>query len=85
LIWVDRITRQRPGLRQPPAALFTAGLATQKRQGLPQSKTSRNYSDRLLNSRYCFIETDLISIIPFGTFCSWQLFPLKSGGTFFGA
>jgi hypothetical protein len=54
-----RNARQRPGLRQPSAALLLQGLAMQSGRGLPQSRTSRNFPARLSKRSHSFNETAL--------------------------
>jgi hypothetical protein len=58
LDWVGRPTRQRLGLRQPSAALSSPVLRWKSGRGLPQSKTSRNFSGALTKHGYIFIKND---------------------------
>ncbi len=61
LVWVERIARQRLGLRQPSAALPPQDRRSKSGRGLPQSKTSRNYPNMLSNCAFSFIEIALSS------------------------
>jgi len=59
LDWVDRLARQRLGLRQPSAAIVSPILTGESGRGLPQSKTSRNISGGLAKHCHSITETAL--------------------------
>jgi hypothetical protein len=51
------LARQRFGLRQPSAAFASPVLRGKSGRGLPQSKTSRNFSGAMEKHGHSFIET----------------------------